>query len=128
MRTARGSISWPRIFPTGTGEPNQKGLDFYRRLTDELRAAGIEPFATRYHWDLPQALHDKGGWQSKDTAQHCAEYAGYVAEQLGDRVTHYFTLNEFRSFTDSGHQGMEVEIGGGEVSGPASAGARAFES
>src|SRR5262249_13202252 len=75
----RFSIAWPRIFPEGTGQPNPKGLDFYNRLADELKTAGIEPFATLYHWDLPQALHDKyRGWQSKDTAKACAEYAGYI--------------------------------------------------
>jgi beta-glucosidase len=58
----RFSISWPRIFPQGTGQPNAKGLDFYSRLVDDLRANGIEPFATLYFWDLPQALHDKDGW------------------------------------------------------------------
>lgn len=77
----RFSICWPRIFPEGVGKPNPKGIDFYKRLTDELRAAGIEPFATLYHWDLPQTLQDKyGGWQSKDTAKAFADYAGYVAE------------------------------------------------
>src|SRR5262245_38837551 len=78
----RFSISWPRIFPKGTGQPNTKGLDFYSRLVDEMKAAGIEPFATLYHWDLPQALMDKGGWQNRDTAQAFADYAGYVAEKL----------------------------------------------
>src|SRR5262245_45338674 len=95
----RFSVAWPRIFPTGTGKPNPKGLGFYDRLVDELKAAGIEPFATLYHWDLPQALQDQyRGWQSKDTAKAFADYAGYVAQQLGDRVKHYFTINEFRSF------------------------------
>jgi beta-glucosidase len=112
----RFSIAWPRIFPQGTGEANPKGVDFYKRLSDELRAAGIEPFATLYHWDLPQALQDKfGGWQSKDTATAFADYAGYVAEQLGDRVGRYFTINEFRSFTDYGHRGMQVDVGGGKT-------------
>lgn len=112
----RFSISWPRIFPEGTGEPNQKGLDFYKQLTDELQSAGIEPFATLYHWDLPQTLQDAhGGWQSKETAEAFANYAGYVSGQLGDRVKHYFTLNEFRSFTDYSYYGLETDIGGGQT-------------
>src|SRR5215467_7239212 len=83
----RFSISWPRIFPEGAGQANPKGIDFYSCLVDELLSAGIEPFATLYHWDLPQALHDRhGGWQSAETSKAFAEYAGYVAEQLGDRV------------------------------------------
>src|SRR5262249_3897935 len=102
----RFSISWPRTFPQGTGPPNTKGVDFYKRLTDELRANGIEPFATLYHWDLPQSLQDKyRGWQSKETAKAFADYAGYMAEQLGDRVKHFFTINEFRSFVEGGYQG-----------------------
>src|SRR5262245_28582351 len=106
----RFSIAWPRIFPDGTGQPNQKGLDFYNRLVDELRASGIEPFATLYHWDLPQALQDKyRGWQSKDTAKAFADYSGYVAGQLGDRVQHFFTINEFRSFVEGGYQGFDVQ-------------------
>jgi beta-glucosidase len=108
----RFSISWPRIFPSGVGEPNPKGLDFYSRLVDELLAAGIAPFATLYHWDLPQALQEKGGWQSRDTAQAFADYAGYMAEKLSDRVHHFFTLNEFLTFVDMGHHGVEVKVGG----------------
>src|SRR5262245_29052159 len=112
----RFSISWPRIFPEGTGQPNPKGLDFYSRLVDELLAAGIEPFATLYHWDLPQVLQDKyGGWVSRETAQAFADYAGYVAEQLGDRVKHFFTINEFRSFVESGYQGLDVPVAGGKT-------------
>jgi beta-glucosidase len=112
----RFSIAWPRIFPEGTGTPNRKGLDFYSRLVDALLAAGIEPFATLYHWDLPQALQDEhGGWQSKDTAQAFADYAGYVAEQLGDRVKHYFTINELASFVEGGYQGIDVQVGGGKT-------------
>jgi beta-glucosidase len=113
----RFSIAWPRVFPNGTGAPNPKGLDFYHRLVDELIAAGIEPFATLYHWDLPQALQDRnGGWQSRDTAQAFADYAGYVAANLSDRVKHFFTLNEFRSFVDLGHRGQEMDVGGKTVS------------
>jgi beta-glucosidase len=111
----RFSISWPRIFPQGTGTPNAKGLDFYNRLTDELLAAGIAPFATLYHWDLPQALEDKGGWQSRDTAKAFADYAGYMAEKLSDRVKHFFTINEFHTFCDVGYQGLEATVGGGTV-------------
>ena len=111
----RFSISWPRIFPQGTGRPNAKGLDFYDRLVDALLAAGIEPFATLYHWDLPQALQDRyGGWQSMETVNAFAEYAGHVAEHLSDRVKHFFTINEFRSFVDMGHQGVDVDVGGGK--------------
>jgi beta-glucosidase len=110
----RFSISWPRIFPNGTGEPNQKGLDFYNRLVDELKAAGIEPFATLYHWDLPQALQDKyGGWQSRETAKAFGDYAGYMAEKLSDRVQHFFTINEFRTFTEAGYRGFEIPAPGG---------------
>jgi beta-glucosidase len=112
----RFSIAWPRIFPNGTGQPNAKGLDFYSRLVDELIAAGIEPFATLYHWDLPQALQDKGGWQSRDTVKAFADYAGYIAEKLSDRITNFFTINEFHSFVDMGHHGHEVEAGGQKVS------------
>jgi beta-glucosidase len=112
----RFSVAWPRIFPDGVGEPNPRGLDFYNRLVDELLAAGIEPFATLYHWDLPQTLQDKyGGWQSKDTAKAFADYAGYMAEQLGDRVKHYFTINESASFVEGGYQGLNVTVGGGKV-------------
>lgn len=99
----RFSISWPRIFPEGTGQPNSRGIDFYRRLVDELLTAGIAPFATLYHWDLPQPLQDRGGWQNRDTAQAFGEYAGYVADQLGDQVGHYFTINEFHNVVEGGH-------------------------
>jgi beta-glucosidase len=111
-RAYRFSISWPRIFPNGTGQPNPKGLDFYSRLVDELLRAGIAPFATLYHWDLPQALQDKGGWQSRETSKAFADYAGYVAKNLSDRVRHFFTLNEFQNFVDMGHRGIEVTVQG----------------
>jgi beta-glucosidase len=100
----RFSIAWPRIFPEGAGAPNLKGLDFYSRLVDELLANGIAPFATLYHWDLPQALQDRwGGWESRDTANAFADYCGYVAEKLGDRIRHYFTINEFTIFAELGY-------------------------
>ncbi|HEY7659461.1 MAG TPA: GH1 family beta-glucosidase [Actinomycetota bacterium] len=112
----RFSIAWPRIFPEGEGAPNQLGVNFYSRLVDELLGAGIEPFVTLYHWDLPQALHDKyGGWQSKDTSKVFADYAGYTAAQLGDRVKHYFTINEFATFVETGYKGTDVKVGGGKT-------------
>ncbi|MGH7493964.1 MAG: family 1 glycosylhydrolase [bacterium] len=111
----RFSIAWPRVFPSGAGQPNPKGLDFYSRLVDELLKAGIEPFATLYHWDLPQTLQDKGGWQSRDTSKAFADYAGYVAKNLGDRIKHFFTLNEFQNFVDMGHRGVELVVQGKPV-------------
>lgn len=102
-RTYRFSLSWPRIFPQGAGVANDKGLDFYDRLVDELLDNGIEPFPTLYHWDLPQALQDRGGWQSRDTAKAFADYAGHVSAKLSDRVRHFFTLNELSTFVELGH-------------------------
>jgi beta-glucosidase len=103
-RTYRFSISWPRIFPQGSGAPNPGGLDFYDRLADELLDNDIEPFATLYHWDLPQALQDSvGGWESADTAKAFADYSGYVSEKLSDRIRHFFTLNELKTFVELGH-------------------------
>nr|WP_233521794.1 GH1 family beta-glucosidase [Streptomyces triticagri] len=90
----RFSLAWPRILPGGDGPPNAKGLDFYDRLTDRLLAEGITPSVTLYHWDLPQALQDRGGWPERDTAEHFGAYAALVAERLGDRVTQWTTLNE----------------------------------
>ncbi len=90
----RFSIAWPRILPTGGGAVNQAGLDFYRRLVDGLLAAGIEPWPTLYHWDLPSALEHGGGWPVRATAERFAEYAGVVGAALGDRVRHWTTLNE----------------------------------
>jgi beta-glucosidase len=102
----RFSIAWPRVFPEGSGTPNPKGLDFYHRLVDELLANGIEPFATLYHWDLPQALQDRlGGWESRDTAKVFGDYAGYVAEHLSDRVKSFFTINECGRLVDAGYGG-----------------------
>jgi beta-glucosidase len=90
----RFSISWPRVIPGGRGDVAPSGLDFYDRLVDQLLAAGIEPYVTLYHWDLPQALEDDGGWPERATAYHFAEYADVVAATLGDRVKHWATLNE----------------------------------
>ncbi|MGA5096395.1 GH1 family beta-glucosidase [Streptomyces lavendulocolor] len=90
----RFSVAWPRVQPTGRGPAVQKGLDFYRRLTDELLSADIRPVLTLYHWDLPQELEDAGGWPHRETAERFAEYAGLVADALGDRVPTWTTLNE----------------------------------
>ena len=99
----RFSIAWPRILPTGTGTRNPKGFDFYDRMLDVLLEAKIAPYCTLYHWDLPQALEDKGGWQNRDTAKAFADYAGIVAEHLSDRVQHFMTMNELRSFVEAGY-------------------------
>ncbi|MET3566775.1 beta-glucosidase [Leifsonia sp. 563] len=90
----RFSIAWPRIQPDGTGAPNRAGVDFYRRLAESLLQRGVTPWATLYHWDLPQALEDRGGWLQRDTALRFADYAAHVADQLGDLVSHWITLNE----------------------------------
>ena len=100
----RFSIAWPRVFPEGTGAPNPKGLDFYDRLVDELLKNGIEPYATLYHWDLPQALEDRvGGWRSSDTSKAFGVYAGHVAARLSDRVKSIFTINEAGRFLNFGY-------------------------
>ena len=90
----RFSIAWPRVLPEGRGRVNQAGLDFYDRLVDELLAAGIRPFATLYHWDLPQVLEDAGGWPVRATAEAFVEYVELVAARLGDRVDNWTTHNE----------------------------------
>ncbi|MEV6790545.1 GH1 family beta-glucosidase [Streptomyces sp. NPDC051320] len=92
--TYRFSLAWPRIQPGGRGPVNQRGLDFYKRLIDELDAKGVTPWITLYHWDLPQELEDAGGWPARDTAYRFAEYAQLAYDALGDRVTHWTTLNE----------------------------------
>lgn len=94
VRAYRFSIAWPRIVPKGRGAVEQRGLDFYARLVDGLLRAGIEPVPTLYHWDLPQALDDEGGWLSRDTAPRFAEYAAIIGKLLGDRVEKLITLNE----------------------------------
>jgi beta-glucosidase len=93
-RAYRFSVAWPRIQPTGTGPANPAGVAFYDRLVDELLSAGVDPVVTLFHWDLPQALQDKGGWAERDTAARFGEYAGLLADALGDRVRLWLTLNE----------------------------------
>ena len=90
----RFSIAWPRVQPTGSGAPLQRGLDFYRRLVEGLREAGIEPVPMLYHWDLPQSLEDAGGWPARETALRFADYAAIVADALRGQATRWATLNE----------------------------------
>ena len=90
----RFSIAWPRIIPAGSGAVNAKGLDFYDRLVDGVLAAGIRPMACLYHWDLPQPLEDKGGWQGREVIEPFAEYARVMVRRLGDRVKDWMMLNE----------------------------------
>jgi beta-glucosidase len=103
QKSYRFSVSWPRIQPTGTGAPNQKGLDHYSHLVDTALAAGIRPFCTLYHWDLPQALEDRGGWPNRDLAGYFADYAGILAKHLGDRLTVWAPFNMPWSFTYLGY-------------------------
>ena len=90
----RFSIAWPRIQPLGAGRPNPAGIDFYRRLCEELLSKGITPWATLFHWDLPQALEDRGGWLEADTSRRLGEYAQIVSENLDDLVRNWITVNE----------------------------------
>ncbi|MFZ5815640.1 MAG: GH1 family beta-glucosidase [Bacillota bacterium] len=99
----RFSVSWPRLFPSGTGALNQRGLDFYRRLVEALNHRGIRPALTLYHWDLPQALQEKGGWLNRDTAARFAEYAAALFRALGAEVPIWMTLNEPFIVTFLGH-------------------------
>jgi len=101
--TYRFSISWSRILPEGTGRVNEAGLDFYRRLVDALLEHGIRPMATLYHWDLPAALDDRGGWLNRDVAEWFAEYASVAFKALDDRVQFWATLNEPWVVTDGGY-------------------------
>ena len=102
LKAYRFSISWSRVLPEGIGSINSKGLDFYDRLVDELLDKNINPYATLFHWDLPQVLHLKGGWVNRDSADWFAEYSKIVAQKLSDRVKHWFTLNEPQCFIGHG--------------------------
>jgi len=105
VKAYRFSIAWPRILPDGRGQVNPAGLDFYDRLVDALLDAGIEPFVTLYHWDLPQALQDEiGGWGSRETSNAFANYADIVSRRLGNRVQNWITLNEPYVSTFMGHE------------------------
>ena len=93
LKSYRFSISWPRVLPNGNGKLNSKGLDYYKRLADALRDAGIRPFCTIYHWDLPPKLEDLGGWPNRDLAGYFADYSGLLAKHLGDRITVWAPFN-----------------------------------
>ena len=103
LNSYRFSLSWPRIQPSGTGSANSNGIDYYSRLVDALLEAKIRPFVTLYHWDLPQALEDAGGWPNRDTASRFSDYVEVVARALGDRVTDWMLFNEPSVFTFSGY-------------------------
>jgi beta-glucosidase len=103
LKSYRFSTSWPRIQPAGTGPVNPKGIDYYSRLVDALLEAGIRPFCTIYHWDLPQALEDRGGWPNRDLADYFADFAGLLAKHLGDRVTVWAPFNMPANFTEFGY-------------------------
>lgn len=100
----RFSIAWPRIQPTGRGAVNERGLDYYRALVAGLRDRGIMPVATVYHWDLPQALEDEGGWANRETAERFAEYAQLLAQALGDHVAMWITMNEPQQAANQGYR------------------------
>jgi len=103
LKSYRFSISWPRVLPAGVGPVNEKGLDYYKRLTDALHEAGVRPFCTLYHWDLPQALEDKGGWPNRDLASYYADYVGLLAKHLGDRIQIWAPFNMPAWFTEFGY-------------------------
>ncbi|HEX8008113.1 MAG TPA: family 1 glycosylhydrolase, partial [Trebonia sp.] len=104
LNSYRFSISWPRILPSGEGPVNQAGLDHYRAVLDALTERGIDAAVTLFHWDLPQALQDRGGWASREVAQRFADYAAIVGEALGDRVSRWITLNEPQVVADLGYR------------------------
>ncbi len=103
LKSYRFSIAWPRIQPSGRGAANSRGLDYYKRLTDAVLEAGIRPLPTLYHWDLPQALEDAGGWPNRDTAARFADYVGVVGHALGDRLPQWTIFNEPKTFTGVGY-------------------------
>ncbi|MEU8376159.1 GH1 family beta-glucosidase [Micromonospora sp. NPDC048894] len=103
LRSYRFSVSWPRIQADGTGKPNQRGLDFYKRLVDGLHERGIAPMVTLFHWDLPQALQDEGGWENRDTAHRFADYADAVFRGIGDQVPVWLTINEPKTVVQNGY-------------------------
>lgn len=104
LKAYRFSISWPRVLPDGTGKINEKGLDFYDKLVDELIANGIEPYVTLFHWDYPNELFKRGDFLNPDSSDWFAEYTKVIVDRLSDRVTHWMTLNEPQCYAILGHQ------------------------
>ena len=104
LQAYRLSLSWPRILANGTGKVNQKGLDFYDKLIDELLENGIEPYITLFHWDYPYELYKKGGWLNPDSPDWFAEYTEVVVQKLSDRVKNWITINEPQVFVNLGHK------------------------
>ena len=103
LNAYRFSIGWSRVLPEGRGKPNAAGLDFYDRLVDRLLVSGIDPFVTLYHWDLPQALEDRGGWRNRDTTGFFSDFVEVISGRLGDRVGHWLTINEPHIVVFEGH-------------------------
>ena len=104
LKAYRLSISWPRVLPEGVGKPNERGLEFYDRLIDGLLAAGITPYVTLFHWDFPYSLYCRGGWLNRESVDWFGAYTKLIADRLGDRVTHWMTLNEPQCFLSLGHR------------------------
>lgn len=103
LQAYRFSVAWPRVLPQGKGQPNEAGLAFYDRLIDAILSAGIEPWLCLYHWDLPQAIDDRGGWTTRDSVGWFADYASLIADRYGDRVKRFATFNEPNIFTLFGY-------------------------
>lgn len=103
VKNFRFSLSWPRLLPEGAGRINEKGVDFYNGVIDFCLECGIEPWVTLYHWDLPQALEEKGGWTARDVVHRFEEYVAFCVQQFGDRVKHWMVLNEPMAFTGAGY-------------------------
>jgi beta-glucosidase len=97
------SLSWPRLIPEGAGQKNEKGIDFYNRVIDFCLECGIEPWITLYHWDIPQALEEKGGWTEREIIHWFEDYVAFCIRQFGDRVKHWMVLNEPMAFTGAGY-------------------------
>jgi beta-glucosidase len=116
LKAYRFSVSWSRVFPQADRKPNPKGLDFYQRLVDELLSAGIQPWMTLFHWDLPQWAEDNfRGWESKECAHAFADYAGFMAKAVGDRVGGFMTINEFMCFLDKAYTATAEPFAPGKV-------------